>query len=269
LEVGGVQLPAGHRLSAEVLHDLERPPFPTVPVMWATDDKLADAGRLWWALRQDGTGLFPVLLDSLDPGARPGRRRPWDRQDDLFRSDAVVPGGAADIEEVVEEMFWDTWEDNDWSREAREPFASFPGLAPPQPISLRAADIEAAVARQAPAWLGLVPAGRTADVPLAVGWFGTSDAFSCDWGRWDAPGAVTGLLRSWEDRFGARVLRLGYASMHLLVERPPVTHEESLGVAAELFGVSSGVLTDHGYVSTLRRIAGQIHRSALWRFWWD
>jgi hypothetical protein len=77
-----------------------------------------------------------------------------------------------------------------------------------------------------------------ADVPQAVGWFGTSDAFAGEWGGWDGAGAMTGVLRSCEDRFGARVLRMGFASLHLLVERPPTSESESLRVAAELYNLS-------------------------------
>jgi hypothetical protein len=234
--------------------------------MWATDARLSDAGRLWWALHDNDSGLLPVLLDGLDNDAGFGSRRPWD--EDLWRWDPAVPGDG-DLARIISSTFWGD-EDDEWEAESRAPFESFPGLAPPQAESLDPADVEAAAVRQEPAWLGLVPSDRMADVPRAVGWFGTSDAFAGEWGGWDGAGAMTGVLRSWEDRFGARVLRMGFASLHLLVERPPTSESESLRVAAELYNLSSEFHTARSFaVRSVRDIAAEVHWSSIWRLWWD
>ena len=69
---------------------------------------------------------------------------------------------------------------------------------------------------------------RPADVLAVVGWdgainyHGTSAPLAC-------------VLRSWEDRFGARLVRLGFDAMDLLVERPLPSYQAALGVAAEHF----------------------------------
>jgi len=47
--------------------------------------------------------------------------------------------------------------------------------------------------------IGLVAAERPADVPLVIGWEGP-----VNWGDFLLP--LTAVLRSWEDRFGARVI---------------------------------------------------------------
>jgi Domain of unknown function (DUF4253) len=64
-----------------------------------------------------------------------------------------------------------------------------------------------------PLRLGLVAARRPADVLAVVGWTGAMNYHATS-----APLAC--VLRSWEDRFGARLVRLGFDTMDLLVERP-------------------------------------------------
>jgi hypothetical protein len=77
---------------------------------------------------------------------------------------------------------------------AAEP-VPFPGLAPPEPGSLTAAELAAAVCSLPPARIGLVPAARPADVLALTGW----SAFG---GYMDEPNGVWigSVLRSWEDR---------------------------------------------------------------------
>ena len=58
--------------------------------------------------------------------------------------------------------------------------------------------------------LGLVPAGRPADVPAAAGWFGMCNS-------WDDVVAMSAVLRSWEDRFGAVLVLMGRATLELAV----------------------------------------------------
>jgi Domain of unknown function (DUF4253) len=61
-----------------------------------------------------------------------------------------------------------------------------------------------------------VPAGRPADaLPIAV------------------------VLRSWEDRFGARLLRIGLAEISVLARRPPRTRDSAQHLAAEQWAFCS------------------------------
>jgi len=46
---------------------------------------------------------------------------------------------------------------------------------------------------------------------------------------------IAAVLRSWEDRFGARLLEVGYAAIRVLVSRPPQTSEAAQLIAAEHF----------------------------------
>jgi len=53
--------------------------------------------------------------------------------------------------------------------------------------------------------------------------------------QFDDPVPIAAVLRSWEDRFGARLLEVGFAEIRLLVQRPPRTIEATRAVAAEHF----------------------------------
>jgi hypothetical protein len=95
----------------------------------------------------------------------------------------------------------------------------------------------AALAELPPARVGLVPARRPADVPATVGWavFGADGPAESDPVQWSANAVWVGsVLRSFEDRFGATLLKLGPgAELRLLVERPPRTLEHATKIAAE------------------------------------
>ncbi len=79
-----------------------------------------------------------------------------------------------------------------------------------------------------PASIALVPAGRAADVWPAVGW--------CSPERFQTSLPIAAVLRSWEARFGARLLRVGPgARIQLLVERPPRTTKTAQRIAARHF----------------------------------
>lgn len=99
----------------------------------------------------------------------------------------------------------------------------FPGLAPAGRTPFPAQtlhDAVCALAAEQSFRLGLVAARRPADVPALTGWDGNGDG----------PGTaarslrISAVLRSWEDRFGARLLRMGIDDeLWVLIERPPAT----------------------------------------------
>jgi hypothetical protein len=75
------------------------------------------------------------------------------------------------------------------------------------------------------------------------------------------------MLRSWESRFGARLLRIGGdAILQVLVERPPRTVAAARRVAAEHRAFADEV---PGTEDTVTSIAGHIIGAPIWQFWWD
>jgi hypothetical protein len=110
--------------------------------------------------------------------------------------------------------------------------------------------------------IALVPAGRPADVLPVLGW--------CP-GDWDGalnipiPVGFAAVLRSWEERFGARLFALSYDQAWLLVERPPPDPDAALPVAAEHFVFCDEPAGRQSVRATAAKIAG----APIWYFWWD
>jgi hypothetical protein len=79
---------------------------------------------------------------------------------------------------------------------------------------------------------------------------------------------VGAVLRSFEDRFGATLLKLGPgAELLLLVGRPPRTLEHATQIAAE-----HSVFCDECAGQGLRyvpEIARALVGAPIWTFWWD
>jgi Domain of unknown function (DUF4253) len=135
---------------------------------------------------------------------------------------------------------WVSWvaEEDLESIERQGPFSrAFPGLAPPESTPLTPAERQQALDSLLPrirvahmatpaARIGLVPVARPADVLCAIGWGGLAN-------RGESLVPLTVVLRSWEDRFGARLIDVGYDDIALFVERPPRTAQAAERVAAE------------------------------------
>lgn len=272
--VGSVRLPAGARVPAYGTDEL---------VAWVTLEPVPDAGRIWLALSgaTAQTGLQPLLWvgRANDPDYRPGDDflEPHDVTglDDMDAAALLARGWGGrtldgDLEEAaawaaqygIEHLSWD--DDPDTARLYAPYGETFPGLAPATSGHLPAAEITRAVDLMGPAHLCLVQARRPADVLPLIGWQPT-DAF-------ETALPVAAVLRSWEDRFGARLLRIGpSAELRLLVERPPRTTEQATAIAAEHLALSgTWIDPDNGHALTsISDIAPRLVNNPLWGFWWD
>jgi Domain of unknown function (DUF4253) len=142
---------------------------------------------------------------------------------------------------------------------------TFPGLAPPTPglALLRPAEIVEAAVEEADGpgdhLLALVAAARPADVPAVVGWPGA--------GSGTDPVVVSAVLRSWEDRFGAVLVRVGRVCLELAVAAPPWERSECLAIAAEHYAFCDD--TYRGNPGTLRDYANLLRGTTRWSFWWE
>jgi hypothetical protein len=77
------------------------------------------------------------------------------------------------------------------------------------------------------------------------------------------------VLRSWEDRFGIRVVALTFDQLVLSVAAPPTTLAEAEAVAAEHFAFCPDNITQ-GHHTTLKAYAEQeVLDEEVWSFWWD
>src|SRR5258708_5252199 len=208
LRIGPVMLPAGRQIHAGYGSG--------GPVAWATTEPVPDAGRVWAALSaaHPDTGLVPFLLSGL--GGDPWR--PWDEEE--FSDPEDISGLDGLTATAVLQPRWDGLvpdEDEDWDEEEVRaglgPFSrTFPGLAPAEDTPLSAQQLDAVLGSLHPKRIGLAAAGRPADVLPRIGW-------SPNWGAL----AHAAVLRSWEDRFRARLLQVGFDEIRLLAQRPPRT----------------------------------------------
>jgi hypothetical protein len=240
LRLGSVRLPSGRRIIPEGAE----------PVAWVTDDVIPEPGHVWSALRSlhADTGLVPVLLDPLDSS-----------RDFPFFFGAVDPGqiDRVDPAQVLAKR---------WPRDDQRAVAALrrgEGLAPTIDIRLPPAELHAALDSLQPAHIGLVPARRQADVLAAVGWVAFDDLGDHPNGVW-----VGSILRSWEDRFGAFLLKIGPGPrIRLLVERPPRTLEAAPKIAAE-HKVFADEHADRGAMPE-SVLAPLLVDAPIWSFWWD
>jgi hypothetical protein len=146
----------------------------------------------------------------------------------------------------------------------RAPFSKqFPGLAPAADVPLSKDQLAAALGSLPAARIGLVRASRPADVLPMLGWSGAAN-------RMDTALPIAAVLRSWEDRFGAQLLEVGFAEIRLLVERPPRSYDAAQRLAAEQFAFCDECsLGDQVGLNEVGTICDGLVNAPMWGFWWD
>lgn len=246
--------------------------------VWFSDELPEDLVELWPRLLESAevTGLYPFIC---------WRDDPYQVQDlsevDAIRLDDVL---AADFVEYRRRRlpYWsnpaaggavlpddDDPEDMEpWPHDPGPPFETWPGLAAGDPGT--GAGVSAAEAGR---WaveellgdepfvhtcqLALVPARRSADVPAIVGW--TAEA--------PVP-LLCALLRSWEERFGVRVVSGFGGALTVSVARPPldVPHAEQLALE-HVLSTADNIVDDPP--TPFPEYANGLVGRHQWRFWWD
>lgn len=205
------------------------PDGPGEPVAWVTTQPVPDPGRVWSALSDAHleTGLVPIVLTD------------GEKDEDFFFS---VPDDLAGLDHLDA--------------------ASVLGiisLAPAEDGKLSMAECQQVLGSLPPALIGLVPASRPADVLPTVGWR-TIDRFPTSL-------PIAAVLRSWEARFGARLLDVGPgAQIRLLVERPPRSTEAAQRVAAEHFAFCDECAGQG--LHDIPGIAASLVDAPVWTCWW-
>ena len=254
--IGGMWMP-GRQVRAHYSR-----PRPPVAVAWVTDRILHGPGLYWVELGENAatTGLQPFLLSGLDGGTA----RPWDNGEFIEPQDTGSID-TIDVARLLEGWWWDVPEDEyERDEELRAMLGPsgprFPGLAPAIDQELDPELIRRALRQHTrDARIGLVPASRPADVLPRLGWDGACNSRTSV--------EIAAVLRSWEDRFGARLLEVGFADVRLLVSRAPQTLEAAQLIAAEHFA-----FCDEAARMGLRgvsEIAPALVNNPFWDFWWD
>ena len=233
-----------------------------VPVAWVTDWAYGSAGIYWTCVSEESaeSGLQPFLL--ADMTREPAR--PWGTGELISDPEDTTAIDAMDAARLLE-RWWDIrvpgeeeFAEDEELREMLAPFGlRFPGLAPAVEEELDPELVRRAVFQYTrDARIGLVPAARPADILPRLGWQGGGTTAS----------ELAVVLRSWEDRFGARLMQVGFAEIRLLVSRPPQTMETAQPIAAEHFAFSDEA---HIGLRGVGDIARAVVNNPFWDFWWD
>ncbi len=100
-------------------------------------------------------------------------------------------------------------------------------------------------------------------------WYGSASSGAVNSYGNAAP--LSAVLRSWEDRFGATLVEVGFAEYRLLVRRPPRTQAAAEAAAAEIWAMCDEFWpTPHGVArTTVSEIAEYILDAPLWTLWLD
>ncbi|MCX4818529.1 DUF4253 domain-containing protein [Streptomyces sp. NBC_01142] len=233
------------------------------PLLWYADEPASPDAWAGLLSARKAVGLHPVLIHG-------GSRDHWPEEWELS-PDMASYAGDHDAEEVLAD-FWEEYAEEELGEDsAIEPFGpEWPGLAaspsPQADPDVRAAEVAADLADE-DSWMrgarmALVPARRSADIPAAIGWTGPLN-YENDVAR------LCAVLRSWEDRFGIRVVALSFDQLVLSVASPPTTMTEAEAVAAEHFAFCPDSITQNDH-DTLRAYAARdVLGRQSWSFWWD
>ncbi|WP_329546232.1 DUF4253 domain-containing protein [Streptomyces sp. NBC_01356] len=253
------------------------------PLLWHADAPAAPGA--WSALgpARRTSGLLPLLVDV---GGAQGGLEEW-----MLRPAEVSYPGDHDAEEVLA-GFWEEYAEDELGADEDYPGKEavvevfgepntydetiapygpeWPGLAPATTPTAdpdtRAADIADSLSADG-SWLkdprlALVPARRSADIPAAIGWSGPVN-YEGDVAR------LCAVLRSWEDRFGIRVVALTFDQLVLSVAAPPTTMAEAEAIAAEHFAFCPDNITQGNHEALRAYAAHEILDQQVWSFWWD
>ncbi|SFB60109.1 protein of unknown function [Amycolatopsis marina] len=239
--------------------ELALPPGRWQGRLWVSDSPLDDPNRyLACVAAHPRTGLWPVLIPRDSRFERSGEDWTVDRGRLAPADDRI-----ADVDVARTLAGW--WREPCCDGTCLRPFGTeFPGLA--QRSARRADPLAEAgntgsiLAARANCRLGLIETERPADVPALLGWAGMINTT-------DDVAAVSAVLRSWEERFGAVLIALGFDSLELSVAAPPKSRDHSLALAAEHRAFCLENFT--GQPGGMREFGADLAGRRRWRFWWD
>lgn len=257
----GIALPPGRLITSDEGDGEVQP-------LWLSDAPASV--ELWSRLRAEhaASGLWPLLLDALDP--QDADFRPWGCGE-LWPERMSSP--ADHDPATLLARWWNDYTDADEDRPMQSehrvvaPFGrTWPGLAP-TPAAVTDPDVIAEqyarsfMERNPHARLGLVTAARDADALAKCGWTGPVN-YDNDTATFAA------VVRDWEDRFGARVVGVGFSTLYLSIATPPTRTDDALAVAAEHFAFCPDALWQ-GSHPDLASYANDLINLHQWEFWWD
>src|SRR5258708_25829507 len=198
------------------------------PVLWVSDAPEEQPGELWNRLRAEHgrTGLWPLVLETLNGAPM----RPW--HDGELDPRSGPEGDPADVGLLLEALWGNGQPDDDEDEDPTMVRGDWPGLAARAEPEGDPDVVSGEVARgwfREPALIGLVPAPDGAAALRATGWLG-----SCNY---TTTADVAAILASWQDRFGVRLLNLGFDTIGVSVAPPPSPAGHPLAISPVHFPI--------------------------------
>jgi predicted DNA-binding WGR domain protein len=247
-ELAGVNLPPGRLFHPEANGGSRG----QGNVLWISLAPIPEVSRTWSRLADafSDTGVWPLIMEG-DRGLDPF---------DEILIDVPRDRKLADLASILRHWWSESMGDEDeFDPESAAPFGrAFPGVAPRTPGG-RVTTIDGLVEGMQ-GHLGLVAASRPADVLGLIGWSGAVN-YGVD------PFEQSLVLQSWEDRFDAYLVGLGFDTIELAVARPPRLPAAATAVSAEHFAFCSDNIWQG--VGSIEAYAEVLAGCDRWTFWWD
>ncbi|MFD3525182.1 DUF4253 domain-containing protein [Streptomyces sp. NPDC058653] len=232
------------------------------PLLWYADEPASP--RAWADLlpARRTAGLHPLLVHG-------GHRKQWPEAWDLNPESVSYPGDH-DAEDVLA-GFWEyATEEDEWPGLAAAPATAEDEAGDREGEAADPDDEAAEIASlltDEGSWMhgarvALVPARRSADIPAAIGWSGPVN-------HEEDVARLSAVLRSWEDRFGIRVVGLTFDQLVVSVAFPPTTQDEAEAVAAEHYAFCPDNINQGRHTSLSAYATHQVLDQPAWTFWWD
>ena len=246
--VADVDLPDGRLMSARAKGGFRG----TAPLLWVSSSPIGNVVERWKSLARafPETGLWPLVVVPTHG---------IDRMPEVMMD--VPRSVAADPLELLSQ-WWDKDygdEEDEFGEETLSPFGRrFPGAAPRSPGD-RPASIEPYVS-DLEGHLGIVAVSRPSATLETIGWMGPAN--------YDMnPTEQSAILETWEDRFDAYLVAIGFDTITLAVGRPPVDLQSATPIAAEhLAFCPDNIFQGAESIGAYAPLLVGNHR---WDFWWD
>lgn len=236
---------------------------------WTSDDDIPHKEALWQRLvsAYPQTGLWPIAIasakawDYQSPFGAEGWPRHWANPfqipTDAFNSLDMDDRGGTDPEYYSRSDFIETVScDLPWA----PTLTLAPGTQlPTQPFA------QLTAFRREPERIALVPCSRPSDAVMRLG-FGIPNSDV-------TPGILTGVLRSWESRFGVvpALLDVGWTEFHVIT--PPTSITASRQLAEEIIALADDSWMQGGFNTVEGKVPmsapDTMTRSHHWAIWWD
>lgn len=260
------------------------------PLMWLSDAAPEPDDVAWARAAYPVTGLWPLLLgaDAADGRLNVGHSCAHVPPDQCSSTSALYPflfgaidsdrrhaPEAADAEQILSSLwpgqlaeFGNTAVPAPEGRSSHgaPPTPPWPGLAPARPLPAEPVRFADGMAEYllAEGWLGrprlaLVPCSSSSEALISLRLVPAGNAPATD--------DIVAVFRSWEQRFGTRLIGMKPDALYVSVVAAPQDRAQATRVAYEHFALDADIVFQgsdsfHGYVDELIDVN-------LWTFWWD